>query len=174
MNNRELHSKFHLNINLPLFYIEGAWPGCPRGCGVSILCSGQPALADPAWARGLDWMTSRGAFQPQWPPGFTHNNSLCIHTNAHTTVTQTGVSKDAGHLHKNNSKKNPCSRSSLFGSAPQPELTNKPITDKREVLQHTYQFSPRSTPSSPGITLPAMLCLAASFHWFSLFIQKMK
>lgn len=60
----------------------------------------------------------------------------------------------------------------VFGSAPQAELRNKPVTDKREVLQHTYQFSPTSNPIFPGITPQAVLCLAASFHWFSLFIQK--
>lgn len=27
--------------------------------------SAQPALSDPAWAGGLDWMVSTGAFQPQ-------------------------------------------------------------------------------------------------------------
>lgn len=45
----------------------------------------------------------------------------------------------------------------VFGSAPQPELRNKPVTDKRKVLQHIYQFSPTSTPSSPGIIPLAVL-----------------
>ena len=60
-----------------LFHCEGnqglAQVAC-GGCVVSILGgiqklaghgSGQLAVGGPAWARGLDRMTSRGAFQPQ-------------------------------------------------------------------------------------------------------------
>jgi len=56
-------------------FLLWGWPstatGCQGSCGVSLLGSiqkscghglGQPALSGPAWAGGLDYMTSRGLF----------------------------------------------------------------------------------------------------------------
>lgn len=71
------HSKFHLNSTKTFFlYFEGyreleeaAW----NGCGVSSRITPNPpqhkpvqsALGKPVLAGGLNWMLSRGPFQPQ-------------------------------------------------------------------------------------------------------------